>query len=232
MDQQSQAPVQQGQPAVSKGLLVTFIIVILIGGAFAAWYYLMGPGKKVASSTATTTTTPAATTTTTTTPSTTTTTTTPTTTATADWKTYTNSTNGYSVKYPTKWFLKEDTTDKQVTFNNVSADANYNKSNRPTTYEYLIVSDNDVNCSATVENQDKTGGSDKATVANPTIDNSSVTMKAYQYNSSDGPYIKAYWQNTAGKRFCAFSYMSTTQTVQDDNLSIFKTMLSTFTFTP
>lgn len=109
MNQQPQTPMGQGQPAVSKGLLVTFIIVILIGAAFAAWYFLTGPGKKVASSTATTTTTPAATTTTTTTPSTTTTTTTPTTTATADWKTYTNTTEGYSIKYPTDWEYSDGT---------------------------------------------------------------------------------------------------------------------------
>jgi len=106
MNQQSQAPVQQGQPAVSKGLLITFIIVILIGAAFATWYFLMGPGKKVATSTTTATTTPAATTTTTTTPSTTTTTTTPT--ATADWQTYTNDTYGFSFKYPKDYSVTED----------------------------------------------------------------------------------------------------------------------------
>lgn len=99
MNQQPQTPMGQGQPAVSKGLLVTLIIVILIGGGFFAWYFLMGPGKKVASSTATTTTTPAATTTTPST-TTTTTTTTPTTTATADWKTYTNTRVAYSFEYP------------------------------------------------------------------------------------------------------------------------------------
>ena len=115
MNQQSQTPVQSGQPPVNKGLLVVLIIVVLIGVAFAAWYYLMGPGKKVATSTTTATTTPATTTTPSTT--TTTTTTTPATTATADWLTYTNSAYGFSFKYPKDYSVTEDQKNGTVIIN-------------------------------------------------------------------------------------------------------------------
>jgi len=94
----------QSKPAVSKWLWISLIIVIVLAAGFAAWYYLSGPGKTVAT---TETTTP----TTTTMP----TTTTAATSTTADWKTYTDKTFGYSVKYPANW-LVNSTNPRQIEF--------------------------------------------------------------------------------------------------------------------
>lgn len=90
----NQAPMGQGksgQPVVAKWLWITLIIVAVFGGFFTAWYLLMGPGK-----------TPVATTTTPTT----------TTDVTANWKTYTDTVNGFSFKYPSDWVT--DTADKTI----------------------------------------------------------------------------------------------------------------------
>lgn len=76
---------QPKKPAVAKWLWITLIIVAVFGGFFVAWYLLMGPGKV----TETETTASAITTD-----------------ETADWLTYTATTDNYTVKYPTTWGYK------------------------------------------------------------------------------------------------------------------------------
>jgi len=82
MNQQSM--MQNPRPAVSKWLWIILIIVAVLGAAFFAWFYLMGPGKKVATTTTTATD------------------------KTAGWKTYTNATDGFSMKYPADWTSAKD----------------------------------------------------------------------------------------------------------------------------
>lgn len=82
----NQSPMGQmrsDQPAVAKWLWIALVIVAVFGGFFLAWYLLMGPGKTPV---VTNTTIPAITID-----------------PTADWKTYTNATYGYTIKYPTGW---------------------------------------------------------------------------------------------------------------------------------
>lgn len=93
------------KPAVSMWLWVTLIIVFLIGGGFFAWYYLMSPGKKAA-----TTTTPTPTPVTTYTNS----------SSTAGWLTYTNTTYGYSIKYPSDLKYTEEDGTKYMHFYTVA----------------------------------------------------------------------------------------------------------------
>lgn len=87
-------------------VVIVLAIVALLGGV----YYVTQNNKKTDTPVTTTTTTPTTTTTTpavTTTPTTTTTTTTTTPDPTADWKTYTNTKNGYSFKYPGDYTLQD-----------------------------------------------------------------------------------------------------------------------------
>lgn len=82
------------QPKVSKWLWIILIIVALAGGGFFAWYFLMGPGKAT-TSTATTTTSVK-------------------TDPTANWKTFSDTINVYSIKYPADYTLKSETTSSLI----------------------------------------------------------------------------------------------------------------------
>jgi len=106
MDHEPQRPTNQSpmgqmrsdQPAVAKWLWITLIVVAVFGGFFLAWYLLMGPGE----TTEVITTTPAVVD------------------ATADWKTYTNTTYGFSLKYPKDW--TEGTTISEIIFSSNKSD--------------------------------------------------------------------------------------------------------------
>jgi hypothetical protein len=95
-------PAAETKPAmVRPWLLIVLIIIILVGGGYFAWYYLMGPGKAAPSTTSTTNPT---------------TSTTNSTVSTADWKTYTNMTYGYSFKYPSDWTINANNS-REITLN-------------------------------------------------------------------------------------------------------------------
>lgn len=94
------APMTPKEPLISPWLLILFIVVLLAGGGYLGWYYYSQSKAKTATPT-TTVTTPTVTTPTTATPL-----TTPTTaTSTADWTAIANTKYGYSIKYPTGWYV-------------------------------------------------------------------------------------------------------------------------------
>ena len=221
MNQQSQTPVQQGQPAVSKGLLVTFIIVILIGAAFAAWYFLMGPGKAVKATTTTTTTTPVATTTT---PSTTTKTTTTTTTSTADWKTFTGTTYGFSFKYPPTWTIKDHATAGNSSSVDIFSATDQIKDASGVQQPNIIVG-YVKDLSAIPSGNTPSAADFQATTADSANSVTIANIKGYWKNVTDSAtvFVK---NGTSGYYFTlwgAKTYTATSQTVKD--------ILSTFTFT-
>jgi len=97
---------------IEPWLLVVLIIVLLGGLGFFAWYYLMGSGKvadSTPSSTPTVTTTPLA----------------MDSSSTTDWKTYTNSAYGFSIKYPKDLTYQENDNGKNVFFQTAKERAAY-----------------------------------------------------------------------------------------------------------
>ncbi len=86
----NQQPMQGPKPAVAVWLWVVLGVVAIIGAAFFSWYFLMGPGKKTTATTTPTTTT--------------------TTDKTAGWSTFKSDTYSYSIKYPTDWEYKTEST--------------------------------------------------------------------------------------------------------------------------
>lgn len=127
--------------------------------------------------------------------------------------------------------MKESTSDSRIGVSNDNNGTKYDKSNTPETYENMWISYSSSDCSVEKENLAKNGGSEKSAVTTPTISNSNLTINAYQYNSSDGPVIEAYWEDSNAKRFCAFSYFAVKEPYRTENLDIFKNILSTFQFT-
>lgn len=111
-------PSKEPKPkTIAPWLLIVFLIVLVGGGGYLAWYYFMGPGKAVKTSTTTTKTTD--------TTKTTTDTTTTAATSTADWKTYTNDTYEFSIKYPSTLTSELSNDGKTIVFESAQDKAEY-----------------------------------------------------------------------------------------------------------
>lgn len=149
----------------------------------------------------------------------------------ADWTLYRWAEQGISFKYPSVWFVNEDTNMDRVYIKNSQVDLL--KSETPADFQQVWLSADPEETSVARENAIKNGQSDFRQVNGPvkasTIAAGGITVNVYAYDTVGGPTLEAYWTNKTGTRLFATTSTEVGQQNQTDMVATLKKLLATVT---
>ena len=144
------------------------------------------------------------------------------------WKSYTWANHGVSFKYPDGWFVSENADMGRLYVKNSQVDLL--TAETPDNFQQVWLSNDTSEASLARENAIKKGLSDFRTVSGTvkasTIKADGVTVNTYEYQTTGGSTLEAYWTNKAGKRFLATTSTDVGKQNQTDMVATLKKLLS------
>jgi len=147
------------------------------------------------------------------------------------WKSYSWTSQKVSFKYPGDWFVKEDANLSRVYIKNKNVDLN--KEETPADFQQLWLTYDSVEASKAREDAIKAGNSVYRVVSGDvkasTIKAGSLTINVYEYDTTGGPTLEAYFTNKAGKRVLATTSTEVGEKNQKDMVANLKLLLASIT---
>jgi hypothetical protein len=147
------------------------------------------------------------------------------------WKSYTWTAQGVSFKYPGDWTVQENTSMGRLYVKNSTVDLA--KEQTPENFQQLWLSVDTDETAAARETNIKKGVSAFREVIGEvkasTIKAGSLTINVYEYETTGGPTLEAYWTNKAGSRVLATNSTEVGQQNQKDMVANLKKLLASVT---
>jgi hypothetical protein len=149
----------------------------------------------------------------------------------AGWKTYAWASQKMSFKYPGDWFVSEDTGTSRLYVKNSQVDLL--KEETPDNFQQIWLSYDTDEAAQARETAIKNGTSEfrvvSGTVKTSTVAAGSLTINVYEYDTTGGPTLEAYWTNKAGQRMSATTSTEVGQQNQTDMVANLKKILASIT---
>jgi hypothetical protein len=144
-----------------------------------------------------------------------------------NWKTYSSDSFKISFQYPEDWYIRED--NNRIYIENTQEDVN--KANMPSDFQRIWISNWDQEVSLEKENNIKNGNQggieSDGNMHIDTININGVVINTYEYITSGGPTLQAFWTDKFGKRYYATNSTEVGELNQRDMIENLKKILST-----
>lgn len=150
----------------------------------------------------------------------------------ANLQTYTSDNLGIGFQYPKSWYVREVKSDNTIYIENTQKDVN--KDNMPADFQRIFISTSPNYVSAQTENNIKLGKPDgreiSGSVSASTIGSNGISINTYEYKTSGGPTLEAFWSDKSGKRYYASHSTEVGVTNQKNMIENLKKILTTVKF--
>lgn len=152
---------------------------------------------------------------------------------TANLQTYTSDNLGISFQYPKGWYVREVKSDNTIYVENTQKDVN--KDNLPADFQRIFISTSPNYVSAQKETNIKNGNPDNkeivGSVSASTMSSNGIMINTYEYQSSGGPTLQAFWTDKSGKKYYASHSTEAGDANQKNMIENLKKILATVKFT-